>query len=405
MPLALPRPFFLALQEDFNQIEDPRVERTRLHCLADILLLSLASICCGAESYEDIQVWSMAHGTEALRELLGVALENGIPHHDTFRRVLSRLKPESLQSQLEQLRHTIAPPKHIAVDGKFLNGSHKKGKNPLCLLSVFATEANLVIGQKKVDVKSNEIPAAQEILALLCLKGSTVTADAMHCQKETAQVIRKQGGDYLLAVKENQGKLYEAIVSLFKNNTGTVAVEQVCLAEKNRGRIEVRQGSLVRIDDWLPSDDPLRVWCDWHSVLCLESERKYTQRGEEKSSYFVRYYITSHALDVTSLMGFARSHWGIENSLHWVLDVSFGEDASRIRTDYGAHNMASLRRLSHHLLSRVSPSDVCGENAPSAIAKMSMKKRRKWAGWRNDYLQAVLRGQERETKPEKEIGE
>jgi hypothetical protein len=117
-------------------------------------------------------------------------------------------------------------------------------------------------------------------------------------------------------------------------------------------------------------------------------------------SHFVRYYITSHALDVTSLMGFVRSHWGIENGLHWVMDVSFGEDASRIRTDYGAHNMASLRRLSHHLLSRVAPCDVCGENAPSVIAKMSMKKRRKWAGWRNDYLQAVLTGQEKEEREE-----
>jgi len=189
----------VALLAAFDALPDPRVERTRLHRLADILLLALAAFCCGAEGFEDIQDWAELQGADDLRRDFGVRLDHGIPHHDTFRRVLGRLEPDALESSLRLVRRPLpcaGPVEHVAVDGKEVRGSHDATHHSeaILLLSAFATDWNLVLGQKRVDAKTNEIPAAQEVLALIQIAGATVTADAMHCQKETARDSQSDPG-------------------------------------------------------------------------------------------------------------------------------------------------------------------------------------------------------------------
>lgn len=407
MSLALSRPLFLLLQKDFDALTDPRVHRTRLHRLSDILLLSLAAFCCGADSFEDIQVWSVTHGKESLQALLGVRLENGIPHHDTFRRVLGRLDPQCLEQSLNTLRRRLpkgepgtnprpgtadndglVTGKHVAIDGKEIRGSHNaaEGTDALALLSVFATDLNLVLGQRKVDSKTNEIPVAQDILGTIAIAGATVTADAMHCQTRTAEVIRGREADYLLAVKDNQKGLHDAIQRLFIANKIEKRLPMTTFqqVEKGHGRVEIRRGYLIQVCDWLPVDDSLRVWQDWRSVLRIESERRWTHRGQEKQSAFTRHFISSSSGTVEELMGFARSHWKIENNLHWVMDVTFGEDASRVRSGHEAQNMATLRRLAAFLLKATAPEEIPG------LKGISLRKRKKIAGWKADYLHRVL---------------
>jgi predicted transposase YbfD/YdcC len=393
MSQSLALPLFLLLQQNFDSLPDPRVQRTRLHRLSDILLLSLAACCAGADSFEDIEDFSRAYGTDALRMLFGVRLDNGVPHHDTFRRVLARLEPKGLEQSLHTLRTRLPKPddlpiatgKHIALDGKELRGSYnaQNQTSALSLLSVFATDLNLVIGHKKVDSKTNEIPVAQEVLANLTISGATVTADALHCQIETAKAIRQRKAHYLLAVKENQKSLYQALLSVFACNKQEPCLPMTSFrqVEKGHGRLEVRVGYRIAVADWLPPQDSLRVWPDWVSILCIESERRWTHRGHAKQSQFARYFISSSAGTVEQLMDFARSHWKIENNLHWLMDVTFAEDGSRVRCGHEAQNLATLRRLASFLLKATEPEERQG---------MSIRKRRKWAGWRPDYLLKVL---------------
>lgn len=275
------------------------------------------------------------------------------------------------------------------MDGKEVRGSQDGASHTAALsrLSLFATEVNLVIGQRKVDTKTNEIPVAQEVLQVVDIEGTTVSADALHCQVRTAEVIRERKADYLLAVKDNHKGLHDALKSVFTVNKTDKRLPMTTFrqVEKGQGRLEARHGYLIGVEDWLPADDALRVWKDWQSVLCIESERRWTHRGQEKACQFTRYFISSSRAEVETMMEFARSHWEIENNLHWIMDVTFGEDACRARKGHGPQNLAILRRLSAFLLQATEPVDV-----PPAIKGMSLRKCKKWAGWRSDYLQKVL---------------
>lgn len=332
--------------------------------------------------------------------MIGVRLDNGIPHHDTFRRVLGRLRPSCLEQSLHTLRQSIpkaegqpiAPTKHVALDGKELRGSYDGAAPALGLLSVFATDLNLVIGQRKIDCKTNEIPVAQAVLSSIDIAGATVTADALHCQTTTAETIRAGEADYLLAVKDNQKSLHRALQSVFAVNKEYRRLPMTTFrqAEKGHGRVEVRQGYLMRVADWLPEDDSLRVWKDWHSVLCIESERQWTHRGQDKHSFFTRYFISSSHEMVEQLMGLARSHWKIENNRHWIMDVTFGEDASRIRKGNEAQNMATLRRLAAFLLQATEPELPEPGDMPKSLQKLSLRKRKKLAGWQSGFLRKVI---------------
>lgn len=384
----------LVLRNAFDDLPDPRVERTRLHRLSDILLLSLAGVCSGAEGFEDIQEWADEQGEDELRRDLGVRLDNGIPHHDTFRRVLCRLSPATFEESLNVVRHRLPAQenlrRHIAIDGKEVRGSHNANQKSeaVLLLSAFATDLNLVIGQKKVGAKTNEIPAAQEILAQIELEGATVTADALHCQRETARLIRERKADYLLAVKDNQQSLHQALIGLFETNRREKRLPMAFAQtlEKDHGRIEKRQGWLIQAKDWLPEKDSLwEQWTDMSSVFCLECERQWTHRGQQKTSRFTRHFISSSQADIQKHMEFVRSHWKIENSLHWVMDVTFGEDASRIRKGHEAQNMATLRRMAAALLKNCVP-----ETTRRGKPRASIRGRKKIAAWSRNYLIKAL---------------
>ncbi len=390
-PLESSRPVCLALRDAFDALTDPRVERTRLHRLSDILLVALAAFCCGAEGFEDIQDWAQAQGQEDLRRDFALRLDNGIPHHDTFRRVLSRLEPGALETALHQVRQQLPSQvphlahKHVALDGKELRGSHNAlhQNQALLLLSAFATDQNLVIGQTKVDVKSNEIPAAIAVLAQLQIEGATVTADALHCQRETAKAIRERKADYLLAVKQNQQSLHAALIGLFQANRQDKRLPMTCAQtlEKDHGRVETRRAFLIRASDWLPPGDPLwHQWTDLCSVLCLQCQRRWTHRGQERSSAFTRYFISSSGAGVQAHMQFVRSHWKIENSLHWLMDVTFGEDACRVRTGHEAQNLATLRRTAAFLLT----------HSQEGTTRSSVRGRKKTAAWSRAYLLRTL---------------
>jgi predicted transposase YbfD/YdcC len=377
------------------------VERTRLHRLSDILLLSLAAFCCGAEGFEDIEDWAEVQGAEALRRDFGVFLENGIPHHDTFRRVLCRLNPDAFDGALHVVRKRLgagagagglAGISHIALDGKDgkeVRGSHdsRSGSGAVLLLSAFATEQNLVLGQRRVDAaKTNEIPTAVEVLSLLDardLSGAAVTADALHCQRATAQAVQDRGAHYLLAVKENQHALHRALVGLFETNAREkrLPAQEARTLDKGHGRVEHRSGALIRVADWLPEGDPLlSLWPGLTSVLCVTCERRRTHRGQEKASRRARYFISSSAAPVEQHMSWARGHWKVENSLHWCMDVTFGEDACRARAGHEAQNLATLRRVAAFLL----------KHSTEGTKRTSVRGRKKTAGWSREYLIRTL---------------
>lgn len=379
-----------ALRDAFDALPDPRVERTRLHRLSDILLLSLAAFCCGAEGFEDIEDWAHVQGDEALRRDFGVRLDHGIPHHDTFRRVLARLDPAALERSLHVVRRRLGAGAvtHIALDGKEVCGSHDahSGTAAVLLLSAFATEQNLVLGQKRVDAGTNEVPAAIEVLSLLDardLEGATVTADALHCQRDTARAVRGRGAHYLLAVKENQPALHRALTGLFDTNRaeGRLPMREARTLDKGHGRIERRAAALIRAADWLPEGDPLlSLWPGLAQVLCVTCERRWTHRGQERTSRCVRHFISGSPAGVEQHLAWARGHWRIENSLHWCLDVTFHEDACRARVGHEAQNLATLRRVAAFLL----------KHSAQGTKRTSVKGRKKTAGWSREYLIRTL---------------
>ena len=385
-PVSSPLPLTSVLLSAFDSLPDPRVARTRLHSLSDLLLLSLASVCCGAEGFEDMEDWAKAQGEHRLRTDFGVRLPNGIPHHDTFRRVLCRLQPDVLEGCLHGVRQRLPQParvSHVAIDGKEVRGAHDAATDKAIpvLLSAFASDLNLVLAHEQVPDKSNEIPAARTLLASLSLQGATVTADALHCQKETARLIVERKADYVLAVKSNQAQLLQAITSLFDTNRkeGRLPMQQATQHGKEHGRVETRYGFLVAVADWLPPDDPLLQWTGLTSVLCVQSHTQSVQRGREKRTTQTRYFISSSAAPVQEQMAWVRSHWSIE-SMHWIMDVTFGEDACRIRKGHEARNMATLRRVAALLL-RLSS---------QGTTRTSIKGRKKTAAWNRAYLLRTL---------------
>ena len=339
----------VAVFTPFEDLTDPRIERTRVHDLFELVVVALCGTIAGADTWADIErfgndrlVW--------LRTFL--RLEGGIPSHDTFGRVFAMLDPAELvagiQQWLDDLGREIG--KHIAIDGKTLRGSGDKaaGRNPLHLVSAWASETRLTLGQVAVDSKSNEITAIPLLLELLDLKGATVTIDAMGCQKEIAAKIVAGGGDYVLALKGNQEKLHQAVDAAF-----TTALEAhvrppgMCrhvTTETNRGRQERREYTV------LPAPRSLPGVADWKGLATLVMVLRITRiNGREKGE--VSYFLSSLPPKVKALAKFIRQHWSIESQLHWVLDVTFSEDASRIRKQHAPQTSAMLRRLAVSILS------------------------------------------------------
>jgi predicted transposase YbfD/YdcC len=334
----------------FQDLDDPRVQRTRIHPLINILFIAVCGVLSGANSFAAIHEFGIDRRGWLARFL---DLTNNIPCEDTFRRVLARLDPAAFEKALlawMQAVQEITESRLIAIDGKTLRGSYNRqdGRAAIHMVSAWATENKLSLGQVVVDEKSNEIPAIPELLGVLELSGAIVTIDAMGCQKEIAAKIRERGGDYVLAVKQNQPTLDEQVREAIDEGLEQDAepIDEPCTDEKGHGRQEVRTYAVFPAPEGV---DPEGLWQDLSAVGVTFSERTDC-RG--RTSLEGRYYILSRQLSAKEFADAVRGHWSIENQLHWQLDVSFREDESRVRTGHAAANLSVIRRFALGLLKR-----------------------------------------------------
>jgi predicted transposase YbfD/YdcC len=369
-----------SFQAHFASIEDPRVERTRRHDLLDIIVIAVCAVICGADDWVDVEAWGNAK-LDWLRQYL--PLPNGIPSHDTFGDVFGRLKPEQFETSFLSWVQAVmgaSGGKVVAIDGKTLRRSHDRraGKSAIHMVSAWASANHLLLGQVKVDEKSNEITAIPALLETLALGGCIVTIDAIGTQTEIARAIVDQGADYVLAVKENQGHLYEDVLATFQEAEARqfmhVPHSYAKTTGKGHGRIETRECWVIERLDYIEALRTAERWAELRSLVMVRAERRV---GDEVSVER-RYFISSRADSAEQLLTVVRSHWGIENELHWCLDVVFREDDSRIRKGDGAQNFSFLRRLALTLLKR------------EKMAKGGLKVKRHKAGWDNNYLLKVL---------------
>jgi predicted transposase YbfD/YdcC len=367
----------------FANVEDPRREHsTTLHSLEAILIITILGTICGAHNWVEIEQWGQAQQAW-LSEFLD--LPNGIPSHDTFGRVFALLDPESLHqaflawmSALAQLGQEI-----IALDGKTIRRSLDRadGKGPIHVVSAWASRNALVLAQFKVDAKSNEITALPELLALLNLEGSVVTIDAMGCQVEIARQIIDQGGDYVLSLKENQPSLYADCAELFAWLKGPHPLaEEIVLGSDEQvdgghGRVETRQVWCTSALDGVVSCER---WPGLTSLVMVESTRYIDGVDEVEQRYYISSLPGATDADAKRLNGVIRTHWEIENRVHWVLDVAMAEDTNRTRKGESAQNLALIRKLALNLLRR------------ETSVKTGFAAKQKRAGWDRSYLLKIL---------------
>jgi predicted transposase YbfD/YdcC len=362
----------------FANLTDPRSANARHHLL-DILVIAICAVICGAEGWEDIEEYGHVQASWFMSLL---ALPHGIPSHDTFRRVLSRLKPDELTHSFLAWTHALRAAtagEIVAIDGKTLRRSFDRAasKAALHLVSAWAEANRLVLGQLKVEAKSNEITAIPTLLRLLHLKDCIVTIDAMGCQKDIAQTIVSQEADYVLALKANHGTLYDN-VTLFLQDARShgfqgLTHQRYDTVDADHGRLETRTYWITSELDWLGAQP---AWANLHSIGMVEARREFDTTVETET----RFYLTSLRPDAAMFARAVRSHWHVENRLHWVLDVSFREDDCRIRNDQGPENFAVLRHIALNLLQR------------EPRHQRGIKARRKRAGWDRQYLLQVLTG-------------
>ena len=353
----------------FSDLEDPREDNAR-HELLEMLVIALCTMVCGGGDCTDMALFGRAK--EAfLRRFL--RLRHGIPSHDTFSRLFRLLDPAAFHGCFLRFMQRFAESTQgvVAIDGKTLRHSFDRaaGTSPLHLISAWAADQRLVLGQLAVDGKSNEITAVPELLKMLSLEGTIVTADAMNCQRDIAQQVTDQGGDYVLALKGNQGTLY-ADVALFLDDPDLTPDGTHSEVDGSHGRIETRTSMVSTDIDWLQEHH------HWPALAAIAKVTRIRESGAKVATQ-TAYYLLSTVLAADRLGAVVRNHWGIENSLHWVLDVTMNEDQTRNRKDNGPQNLALLRRLALNL-ARLEPS------------KGSMKGKLKRAGWDDSFLAQIL---------------
>lgn len=364
----------------FEALPDPRDTRNRRHLLVDIIVISVCGVIVGCEGPTAIVRWAQAR-KDWLREVL--ELPNGIPSKDCVRRTLTMLKPAAFQECFQRwigeclLGDTDGSHRTIAIDGKTMRRSHDHaaGIGALHMVSAFASEHGIALGQIATEEKSNEITTIPELIDQLDVEGAVVTIDAMGCQKEIAKKIKGAGGDFVLAVKDNQPTLHQAIQKYFldaiEKDFESVPNRQYETHDKGHGRVDDRYYYLMK----LPDSFALKHL--WPSVKAIGVAIRNTVKSDGTTSDDVRYFIVSRYLSGERFAQSVRGHWGIENSLHWVLDVTFNEDQNRARERRMADNLSWLRRFAISLL----------KQHPS---KDSIKGKSQIAGWNNDFLLQVL---------------
>lgn len=352
----------------FGRVPDPRAENAR-YTLLEVVFIALAATLCGAESCAD-----MAEFGEAKEELLGLVLdlEHGIPSHDTFSRVFRQLEPTAFEQAFRKFMAAFAKASKIklsgvlAVDGKALRGAYERGAKatPLHLVNVFAVDARMALAQKKAPGR-NEMAGALEVLSLLDLQGSIVTADALHCTRAFASTVRERGGDYVLAVKGNRAPLYKAVIQQFTRSGKRSSVQQV--EHSSHDRQETRRATVIR-------NTSLAALHDFPGIAAIGRVTSHRRaRGQPADAPLVRYYVLSKYMAPKKLLQITRSHWGIETKLHWVLDMHFAEDRNRARKDNAPENLALMRRLALNIL-QASPNPA------------SIRRKIKRAGWDDGFL-------------------
>lgn len=376
----MPKKPLEALEEYFSQVTDPRVERTKEHKLIDMIAIAICGVICGAEGWTDIENFGNSKFAW-LKTFL--ELPNGIPSHDTFGRVFSQIDAGEFQRAFFEwvsAVNDIIKGQIINIDGKCLRGSHDQelGKRAIYMVSAWAAENELVLGQRKVDEKSNEITAIPELLKLLDISGCIVTIDAIGTQVNIAKTIVKGQGDYVLSVKENQGHLFEDVSVLFAvdqaHDFKYASLDYHKTINKNHGRIEVRECWSTSNPEYLNLIRGVQNWVGLRSIAMVVSTRII----DEKETKAVRFYISSLESNAKRILHIVRKHWSIENELHWVLDVALNEDHSRVRKEQAPENLAVLRHIALNLLKQ------------EKTAKGGVRAKQLQAAWDQDYLLKVL---------------
>ena len=369
-----------AIEEHFSKVVDPRKERTKDHKLIDIIGIAICAVICGAEGWVDVELFgnSKLHWLATFLEL-----PNGIPSHDTFGRVFSLIDAQQFQLAFYEwvwAVNDIIQGQVINIDGKCLRGAddQKLGKRAIYMVSAWAAENEIVLGQRKVDEKSNEITAIPELLKILSISGCIVTIDAMGTQTNIAKTILEANADYVLSVKENQGHLFEDISVLFAvdqaQNFKYASFEYKKTVNKGHGRIDVRECWSTSNPEYLSLIRGSKHWAGLQSIVMVVCTRII---GNQETKH-VRYYISSLLSNAERILQAVRKHWSIENKLHWVLDVALNEDRSRVRKDQAPENFAVLRHIALNLLKQ------------EKTAKGGIHAKQFQAALKEDYLLKVL---------------
>ncbi len=369
-----------AIEEHFSKVKDPRIDRTKDHKLIDIIAIAICAIICGAEGWTDME----NYGNSKIRWLKTfLELPHGIPSHDTFGRVFGKIDAQQFQLAFWEwvwAVNDLVQGQIVNIDGKCLRGSDDKklGKRAIYMVSAWAAENEIVLGQRKVDEKSNEITAIPELLKMLNISGCIVTIDAMGTQTAIATTIQEANADYVLSVKENQGRLFEDISVLFgvdqEQNFKYANLDYKKTVNKGHGRIEVRECWSTSDPEYLNLIRNVQNWTGLKSIAMVVCTRII----DGKESKDTRYYISSLVSNAERILQIVRKHWAIENELHWVLDVALNEDRSRVRKDQSPENLAVLRHIALNLIKQ------------EKTAKGGIHAKQLQAAWNDDYLLKIL---------------